>query len=178
MEIKGTIIHAMPEVSGVSKAGNSWKKKEYVLENTEGNFPRKVAFTCFGENADRIQAAINQLQKAVNRAGRKKREISQENLTAKRQARLEKEKRTRQAKRLRHQLKNRQTQRILRESGYLREAEIDNRLQGQLSAARLELREQMRQLSESTQVPVDAAVEQYAAAAAPPAPPPEISVEA
>lgn len=130
------------------------------------------------ENADRIQAAINQLQKAVNRAGRKKREISQENLTAKRQARLEKEKRTRQAKRLRHQLKNRQTQRILRESGYLREAEIDNRLQGQLSAARLELREQMRQLSESTQVPVDAAVEQYAAAAAPPAPPPEISVEA
>ena len=55
MEIKGTIIHAMPEVSGVSKAGNSWKKKEYVLENTEGNFPRKVAFTCFGENADRIQ---------------------------------------------------------------------------------------------------------------------------
>ena len=32
MEIKGTIIHAMPEVSGVSKAGNSWKKKEYVLE--------------------------------------------------------------------------------------------------------------------------------------------------
>lgn len=130
------------------------------------------------DNADRIQAAINQLQKAVNRAGRKKREISQENLTAKRQARLEKEKRTRQAKRLRHQLKNRQTQRMLRESGYLREAEIDNRLQGQLSAARLELREQMRELSESAQLPVDAAVEQYAAAAAQPTPPPEISVEA
>ena len=34
------------------------------------------------DNADRIQAAINQLQKAVNRAGRKKREISQEKLTA------------------------------------------------------------------------------------------------
>ena len=30
------------------------------------------------DNAQRIQAAINQLQKAVNRAGRKKREISQE----------------------------------------------------------------------------------------------------
>ncbi|MBO4978009.1 MAG: DUF3127 domain-containing protein [Muribaculaceae bacterium] len=55
MEIKGTIIHALPEVSGVSKSGNAWKKREYVLENTEGNFPRKVAFTCFGENADRIQ---------------------------------------------------------------------------------------------------------------------------
>ncbi len=58
MEIKGTIIAAMPEVSGVSKSGNSWKKREYVLENTEGNFPRKVAFTCFGENADRIQLKV------------------------------------------------------------------------------------------------------------------------
>ena len=58
------------------------------------------------DNADRIQAAINQLQKAVNRAGRKKREISQEKLTARRQAKLEKEKRTREAKRLRQQLKN------------------------------------------------------------------------
>ena len=36
MEIKGTIIAALPEVSGVSKAGNAWKKKEYVLENTDG----------------------------------------------------------------------------------------------------------------------------------------------
>lgn len=54
MEIKGTIIHVLPEASGVSKSGNSWKKREYVLENTEGQYPRKVAFTCFGENADRI----------------------------------------------------------------------------------------------------------------------------
>lgn len=48
------------------------------------------------DNADRIQAAINQLQKAVNRAGKKKRELNQEKLTAKRQAKLEKEKRTRE----------------------------------------------------------------------------------
>lgn len=58
MEIKGTIILAMPEVSGVSRSGNNWKKREYVLENTEGSFPRKVAFTCFGENADRIQLKV------------------------------------------------------------------------------------------------------------------------
>lgn len=58
MEIKGTIIQALPEVSGVSKAGNNWKKREYVLENTEGQFPRKVAFTCFGDNADKIQLAV------------------------------------------------------------------------------------------------------------------------
>ncbi len=58
MEIKGTIIQALPEVSGVSRSGNNWKKREYVLENTEGSFPRKVAFTCFGDNADRIQLKV------------------------------------------------------------------------------------------------------------------------
>lgn len=58
MEIKGTIIVALPEVSGTSKSGNAWKKREYVLENTEGQFPRKVAFTCFGDNADRIKLNV------------------------------------------------------------------------------------------------------------------------
>ena len=129
------------------------------------------------ESAERIQAAINQLQKAVNRAGRKKRELSQEKLSAKRQAKLEKEKRTREAKRLRHQLRSRQTMRIIRESGYLREAEVDNRLQDQLQASRMEMCQQMADLSAGTQTAVDAAVQQYAAASAQPAPAPEISVE-
>ncbi len=130
------------------------------------------------DNAGRIQAAINQLQKAVNRAGRKKREISQEKLTAKRHAKLEKEKRTREAKRLRHQLKCRQTQRMIRESGYLREAEVDNRFQDQIAASKLEMRNQMQELIDQTKVPVETAVQQYAAASAEPAPAPEISVEA
>lgn len=130
------------------------------------------------DNADRIQAAINQLQKAVNRAGRKKREISQENLTAKRQARLEREKRTREAKRLRHQLKNRQMMRTIRESGYLREADTDNRLQDQLAASKLEMRTQARELMDQTRVSVETAAQQYAAASAQPAPEPELSVEA
>lgn len=130
------------------------------------------------DNAQRIQAAINQLQKAVNRAGRKKRELSQEKLSAKRQARLEKEKRTREAKRLRHQLRNRQAMRMIRESSYLREAEVDNRLQDQLQASRMEMRQQMEELSDRTQSAVEAAVQQYAAASAQPAPAPEIDVEA
>ena len=60
MEITGKIIAVMPEVSGVSSRGNAWKKREYVLENTEGQFARKVAFTCFGDNADRIQLELGQ----------------------------------------------------------------------------------------------------------------------
>lgn len=114
----------------------------------------------------------------MNRAGRKKRELSQEKLCAKRQARLEREKRKREASRLRHQLRSRQAMRMIRESGYLREADVDNRLQDQLQATRMEMRQQMEDLSAGTQTAVDAAVRQYASASAQPAPAPEISVEA
>lgn len=51
MEIKGKIILALPEVSGVSKTGNNWKKREYVLETVE-TYPKKVHFDFFGERAD------------------------------------------------------------------------------------------------------------------------------
>lgn len=51
MEIKGKIILALPEVSGVSKSGNNWKKREYVLETME-TYPKKVHFDFFGERAD------------------------------------------------------------------------------------------------------------------------------
>ena len=130
------------------------------------------------DNAERIQAVINQLQKTVNRAGRKRRELSQERLEEKRQARLAREKRNREAKRLRHQLRSRQAMRILRESGYMREAAVDNRVQDQLQASRMELRQQLTGLTEQTQSTVDAAIQQYASAAAEPAPAPEINVEA
>lgn len=60
MEIKGKIIQALPEVSGVSRSGNPWKKKEYILETIDGAFPRKVHFTCFGDNADKIVLAVGQ----------------------------------------------------------------------------------------------------------------------
>ncbi|MDE6276955.1 MAG: DUF3127 domain-containing protein [Muribaculaceae bacterium] len=53
MEVKGKIIKAMPEVSGISRSGNAWKKKEYVLE-TFDTYPRKICFTCFGDKADQI----------------------------------------------------------------------------------------------------------------------------
>ena len=50
MEITGKIIQVLPEVGGVSKAGNEWKKQEYVLE-THDQYPKKVCFQIFG--ADR-----------------------------------------------------------------------------------------------------------------------------
>ncbi len=51
MEITGKIILALPEMSGTSKAGNAWKKREYVLE-TQDAYPKKVHFDFFGERAD------------------------------------------------------------------------------------------------------------------------------
>lgn len=56
MEITGKIIAVLPEQGGISKAGNEWKKQEYVLE-THDQYPKKICFQIFG--ADRIaQAAI------------------------------------------------------------------------------------------------------------------------
>lgn len=53
MEVEGKVILFIGERSGVSKAGNNWKTKEYVLETKE-NFPRKIAFDFFGERADQF----------------------------------------------------------------------------------------------------------------------------
>jgi hypothetical protein len=53
MEVTGKIIVALPEVSGTSRAGNAWKKREYVLE-TQETYPRKIHFDFFGERADQF----------------------------------------------------------------------------------------------------------------------------
>lgn len=53
MEIEGKIIMDLGEQGGTSKAGNVWKKHEYVLE-TFGQYPHKVKFHVFGEQ--RIQS--------------------------------------------------------------------------------------------------------------------------
>lgn len=56
MEVTGKVIAVLPEQGGVSKAGNEWKKQEYVIE-TQEQYPKKVCFQIFG--ADRIaQSAI------------------------------------------------------------------------------------------------------------------------
>lgn len=51
MEIQGRIIQVLPLASGVSKAGNNWRKQEYVLE-TKAQYPRKVIFNFFNDAID------------------------------------------------------------------------------------------------------------------------------
>ena len=127
----------------------------------------KTALRTDSDNAAKIKAAINQLQKAVNRGERKKRELDREHLTEVRRKRAAKEDLKEKERRLRQELLRRKSQRIIRESGYMREAEISDRLASQLTATQMELRQQAQDLVAATSASLEAAVQQYAAAAEP-----------
>ena len=51
MEVKGKIIQKFDLQSGTSKAGNPWKKQNYLLETLD-SFPKKIYFDFFGDRAD------------------------------------------------------------------------------------------------------------------------------
>ncbi len=48
MEIEGRVIFDLPLQEGISRAGNPWKKKEWVFETLTA-YPKKVKITIFGE---------------------------------------------------------------------------------------------------------------------------------
>lgn len=129
------------------------------------------------ENAQQIKAAIRQLQKAVGRAGKKKRELQREDLLRARQRKAKMEKQNRKAESLRQELGGRRTMRMIRESGYLRETEIDNRLQGQLAATRMELRQQAEDLAAAVKPSLDVAIQGYNAQTVTQAPESAIGME-
>lgn len=58
MELSGKIIVDLPMQTGTSKAGNPWKKKEWVIE-TFGTYPKKVKFHIFGDRADAIHFELD-----------------------------------------------------------------------------------------------------------------------
>ena len=60
MDIKGKIIQKMEPVGGVSKAGNQWKKQEYVLETLD-SYPKKVKFDFFGDRADQYPLEVGDI---------------------------------------------------------------------------------------------------------------------
>lgn len=53
MDFQAKVIQFIGETTGVSKAGNPWKKKEWLVE-TFGQFPRKVRIQCFGDKSDQL----------------------------------------------------------------------------------------------------------------------------
>jgi len=127
------------------------------------------------ENSAKIKAAIQQLQKAVNRGARKKRELTREKIDAQRKAHSEETQRRQEA-----ELRRRKVQRAVRESGYIREAEVSSRLADHVTATQVELRQQAQELAGKVGASADYAAQQYtatAAAATVPAPTAELSLQ-
>lgn len=62
MDITGKIIQALPEAGGVSRNGNQWRKREYVLETLD-TYPKKVCFNFFGERIDQYPLEVGQVVK-------------------------------------------------------------------------------------------------------------------
>ncbi len=104
----------------------------------------KAAMRTDGDNTIRIKGSIRQLEKAISRGEKKKRDLDRERLAELRKARSEEQK-----KREELELRRSRTQRMIRESGYLREAEISDRLSTQLTATQMELRHQIQQVTDS-----------------------------
>lgn len=55
--LEGKITEVFPSQSGTSKAGNEWKKKEFVVETIEQK-PKKVLFTLFGDRVDNLADVV------------------------------------------------------------------------------------------------------------------------
>ena len=143
------------------------RAKDKAQVNAASGFARrkiaqlKSALRTDGDNTIRIKGSIRQLEKAISRGERKKRELDREHLAKLRKARSEEQK-----KRDEQELRRRKTQRMIRESGYMREAEIAGRLDSQLTATQMELRQQSQQISAATAALAESAAQLYTATAA------------
>ena len=58
MQVKGKIQQVLKPESGVSKAGNEWKKQEFVIETID-QFSRKICFTLFNDKLSLIDGISN-----------------------------------------------------------------------------------------------------------------------
>ncbi len=120
-----------------------------------------------GGNPQRIRAAIRQLESAVARAGRKKRDLEDERLTEQRRARAARENDLKKARRLKYELRRCQTSRMLRENSYVRGAVTDAMQQAQLEQMRAEQQAQLEHVAGLGSPQADAAASAYQAMAAP-----------
>lgn len=59
LNISGIVLNILPLQTGTSKAGNQWKKQDFILETGE-QYPRKVCVCLFGDNVDKFPLAVGQ----------------------------------------------------------------------------------------------------------------------
>lgn len=62
MEIEGRLILDLPMTEGVGKtSGKPWKKKEWVIETINTQYPRQVHFSAFGDRADNLHLEVGKV---------------------------------------------------------------------------------------------------------------------
>lgn len=64
LEIKGKVILVLDQTSGTSAAGKDWTKQTFVIEEVEGQYPKKIAIDAFNKDigaeiGDTVKAFIN-----------------------------------------------------------------------------------------------------------------------
>lgn len=122
----------------------------------------KSALRQGGGDTQRIQAAVRQLESAITRAGRKKRQLEEERLMERRQAKAERQHERKKAAQLKYQLRRSKTLRRLRENSYISGAVMDGMQQAQLARQRQEQQLAAERAGVGT-VSADAAAQRYLA---------------
>lgn len=54
LSLKGKLTRILEPESGVSRAGNAWKKQDFVIETAE-TYPKKVCFTLFNDKVAMLE---------------------------------------------------------------------------------------------------------------------------
>ncbi len=56
MEITGKLLELLPEQTGQGKNGNEWRKKSFVIETLDDQYPKKVCIDAWGDRADSLNS--------------------------------------------------------------------------------------------------------------------------
>ncbi len=56
MDITGKLSELLPEQGGQGKTGNAWRKRSFVIETMDTQYPKKVCFDVWGDKIDQLQA--------------------------------------------------------------------------------------------------------------------------
>lgn len=62
MEIIGKVAQLLPLVTGQGKNGE-WRKQEFIIEIAEGQYPKKVCLSLWGDKIDQAALALNETVK-------------------------------------------------------------------------------------------------------------------
>ena len=44
----------MPTQNGTSQSGKAWQKREFIIEETVGNYPNSLVITAFGDRVEKL----------------------------------------------------------------------------------------------------------------------------